>query len=1046
MSAAIAKGLEGLKPAGQDLIDQHHQQRMHDIKLENIELARQASHAAVNKPAVLRAAMEADTPEERADAMKALGLQQVEGGLFNRRAFMDTANVAIGDQSGRDAFNSPEYKKLMSETTDPRAATAEFLREQQKGMQGLQAASMSARFEELAEPAIQARRTQLVREGVQDQVALQNHVWDMSEDRSWTGWQARLGALRATSSQLGPQAAADAETYAEKRLLDQAAEGKQWALNIANRKHMNDHDGLSMIQRRQDYWDTTAQSNAQAKLTGVETAAQTEAHQNIKLALALGDLPAAAAGLSEVARVHDTKSNEFIKLLGAYQTALNKGQMKAAIFAQTGPHGDLNAYSQAEKKKVDLEFLQRAEEIAEENGWSGDINAGVWNYIADHEIEGSAKSYIAGELDSDDKQRRDRMIGFISAGGAQAKQKVPKSHQRLVELYGRPGMDADEAQEIFRETNAKPRGFEVSTALAERLDLRKQKDIDSTVNRELNTTIEEWGKTQGLGNLGFGDLEHSDMSGDVRPRYLQILKETAHDHARLSDEAIYQIARERLMEELVMGDRDGDLIIGIGTFAMFGSGPSGVQTSRAIDTADVNSYREWVASDNFMKQSGQTDKPVLTQAPGGPGFGTLSGQTPSISTSGSRWEFTYAGTMFADEHYSDNKGMQTWFTLPDGTRGPLLFQGGRVEWLNPEQAKSAFFSGWQTPPPGPNVTRPDNVPENFVPRMVPTEDQMAGDRMMWANIDGAMQLRYVGIDPTDAAVQNMDEQTGKQAVHSGQMGQDRTKSLAKRQNMDGIAGNNMLVSLPDSELDTKARADIASMMPQTGSDTWSIFSKAQAATQERAEHVLNFGGSERGERFYNEYDRFIGAQEGKESALRVYDDDNGNPLFEGDPVSGKRTIAKGYNIDRGDWKQVARVELGMTDKQAQDIWAGRTTLTSDQARVLNRSLAQNAAKKVFGIYKKKGFTGLPDNFYIARISLYHHTTDDMPSMDAAYMRGDWDEVANQIINHTKKGIKPHHLPGVIARRKREAAMMLANHLSELGPEWQYLRGIDPFNN
>ncbi len=102
---------------------------------------------------------------------------------------------------------------------------------------------------------------------------------------------------------------------------------------------------------------------------------------------------------------------------------------------------------------------------------------------------------------------------------------------------------------------------------------------------------------------------------------------------------------------------------------------------------------------------------------------------------------------------------------------------------------------------------------------------------------------------------------------------------------------------------------------------------------------------------------------------------------------------------------------------------------------------KDTAAEVRKMYRpENGFPPLPPEFYIARMSLYHHGVRKTPKMDEAIKRGDWDAVAKEIIDHSMKGFKGTRWErGVQLRRLREAVLATGGQSSD-----PRLKGVDPW--
>ncbi|NIV35773.1 MAG: hypothetical protein GWN58_41880, partial [Anaerolineae bacterium] len=309
--------------------------------------------------------------------------------------------------------------------------------------------------------------------------------------------------------------------------------------------------------------------------------------------------------------------------------------------------------------------------------------------------------------------------------------------------------------------------------------------------------------------------------------------------------------------------------------------------------------------------------------------------------------------------------------------------------------------------------------------------------LSWYVADGMAMLRYIGPDLDTQLNERVDERrmrrfSGQGSAPAGKRG-THVRGLGEQ-----AATAEMKSNMPVASLDFAAKTEFMAKPARGAEEATAQYVAAKEQTEWRAQYMLDLS-SPQGREFSAKYNDFLDIAEGEDAAV-VYDDATGRSLSPGEKPKGKRTIARGYNMDRGDWAEMSK-RIGLTPHEAQKVFNGERALTEGQKLRLNTILMEDTAKKVHAMYRpEKGFPPLPRAFYIARMSLYHHGVRNTPAMDKAIKAGDWDAVAMEIIDRSMKGFKGTVWEkGVQKRRLKEAVLATGGRSKD-----PRLVGVDPW--
>jgi GH24 family phage-related lysozyme (muramidase) len=161
------------------------------------------------------------------------------------------------------------------------------------------------------------------------------------------------------------------------------------------------------------------------------------------------------------------------------------------------------------------------------------------------------------------------------------------------------------------------------------------------------------------------------------------------------------------------------------------------------------------------------------------------------------------------------------------------------------------------------------------------------------------------------------------------------------------------------------------------------------------------------------YDWFV-----REEGVRLAAYDDG---VEGAGPNGKgyRTVGVGFNMDTPGHREVFKKTLGVDDAFFDAVYAGKASITRDQAKALFEVKIQDGEKL---LESRFGDINLSDNQRMSLLSLaYNGTSLIGPKITAAVRSRNWQGVVDEILYNSNGG-KSKGLRGIPARRWREATM------------------------
>ena len=1037
MSKAIGEGLQSFKRATENIIQQEAMDRTVQIRKDDAMLKRQAERLALSDPKALREAL------LTGDSTK-LGIEEVEGGILNRSAFVETAKLMMGEVAGKDIAASPEYLEVLATSTNPRADSQAYLKEQMKGMDPLTKAAATRKFADVTEQGIIARRFQIVEQEVKDQLNIENHLWDISLDRSPQAWDERLGRMLTIANIMGPDFAKDVIVDAEKRLIDKAAAGDPQSQYLIDMHQMDVHSGLSITERHKEYVKDAAVAAAKA-IPAVNNPQQKILHQKAKLAIQERRFKDADTLMDAAERDHGTLSNEYIQIRQALETARGAAFDIEGMLVAYGPNGDPAAYSEGDRKKTDMHFLGSYEQMKAQMG--DDTAAWYAGYIGNRDMHEDARNQLGEWLNGKPEQAQ-KAMDILSGLGDRGEEVIANEYKNLFSFVSLLGIE--KGQETFQDYTAEGRDFTQAEAITKGRKWNKATLADN-LKTVVNAGNEMWGGSAGDDTILPlpDDLDFEETSIEAQNMAEEILAELSFALPGAPDEAILKRATEIYSKRIGKELRDGDMWIVPSRAGHAGSAGEANTRTRNITGKYLNEQADYMRSEAWLELQGRGTTPGSAMA--GVGLDAvenqrmreaiIAGTDPSLGRA-----LIFNDTIENDAATDAGHGVLPHFILPNGLEGPLDFISGQWEWMSPAQAGSELYMGWAEPD-GEQGKPPQGYPSDYVQRQVPNtrEGLLVGPRGNWhTNKWGRTEFRIIGENPTLTAQKRVDS-IDVQETFSGQQGQDpRSRGLGAASYLKG--GRKAMKDYYSTKgMDNKATSSFFGINPANAGeiDEWQAL--AREASQKRGEHILSGRRTPEARAYREKYNDFLTIAEGP-STLFAYDDQVGAlRLVPGAKLKfagSKKTIARGFNLEAGEWDRLAE-EIGLTKDQAAEVLNSERDITRPQADHLDDIIADETAKAVYKRYDLPG-PPRPDHFYIARMSLWHHGVRETPSMDGAYLVGDWDKVAHEIMFRSEKNIHHHLIHGVRHRRVKETRMMLGDKVLEMspGPKRDTLMGSD----
>ena len=1029
----LAKGLSAFIPGAAQADKNEHIDRMHKIEKDNIELARLANTNALSRPVALRRALETGDLE---------GFEDLPKDAFQRRAFLDTANQNLAVQSANQIATSPDWVSKLTDSNSPDATVADMIQEETKGMNPVAAEAFAAQFKTATARLVGQRKLMMTQESVTADLAVLSQNTRANPPTTLEEHDQVVGNARAISSRLGAQAEMDAQADFDLNLIHEAIIEKQpWAMRLIDERREGQNDNLSIRER---YHEEVEQMKIDAinQVGGIQSPESREHLQDIKVALGNNNIGAAQQLLSDHQETYGDRENMFIALKDAFNRATAGAVGRAALLLAIDEN-DWDAISDKDKKKNDEELIKIWPGLMAERGFSEEEAViKLADMLESYTPSGAGKNAMAQKL----KQLDPFTLQVLSAMGASATNILPSAYKGLWESISRAD-NKGEALRKWQERQDDPPGYVQSNVL------EKLHGMTNGANKralyveavELAIGLSGVAGTDTFLGIDFFGLNDPDVNIDgdevslrVVPEMEQILRNVMMDHPDESRADQLDIAAKRMAPRLSSEMIDGDLRVTVSKV--------GLRGVSNIDVEYVRQGNEWM-QDEFRGISTS-----VGASPRGPARsrGNLAG-TPSALDGAEPIEF--ADTMKVDELTSRGYGLSPEFNGPLG-RNSMAYEIGSIETMSAEQAASPLFAMWRIPAKaGPGVPdfRPANTPDGFVLRVAPDTDISFGDRLAWVAVDGEAHLRYVGPDLEADAVVRLNDRN-EPMIFSGQQSSNEVDARSRGPRFTARGAKEVQDQLSGQHIDSKARSRMNMRRPTDASEVLANVEQAETDTLTRGEFMLDMTGSERGMRFAAKYEKVLAVNEGANTNY-PYDDQVGSSRIPaGAGVRGKRTIGLGYNMDRGDWPEMSS-RLGLSTDQAKKVRAGKLDLTDPQKTRLNSILAQKASTDVYNKYKDFEFkfaSGNPvqmrEHFFIGRMSLFHHGIEDSPLMDAAMNRGDWNAVAEEIVNNSASNFKGGPQEAAIRiRRLREARIMLGPFVMEVDHDLQReILSVNPY--
>lgn len=248
------------------------------------------------------------------------------------------------------------------------------------------------------------------------------------------------------------------------------------------------------------------------------------------------------------------------------------------------------------------------------------------------------------------------------------------------------------------------------------------------------------------------------------------------------------------------------------------------------------------------------------------------------------------------------------------------------------------------------------------------------------------------------------DQFRSDALTPGQWYQDYTSHMARQLAKQGFApASSGITKEPSAEPITDAAGAIRTLSSLTGTQRQR---KGPYAFENEMIPVNETYKSRR-------YDWFV-----REEGVRLAAYDDG---VEGVGPNGRgyRTVGVGFNMDAPGHKDVFIKTLGVDSKFFDDVYAGKASITRDQAKALFEVKIQDAEKL---LERKFGDINLSDNQRMSLLSLaYNGESLIGPKITAAVRSGNAQGVVDEILYNSNGG-RSKSLRGIPARRWREANM------------------------
>lgn len=943
----------------------------------------------------------------------------VSSEFFDTRAFHDTAREIIGEHTGRTMALDEAIVAEISTAQDPYAARQAILERELKGAEGITAVSATSAFNAATEKMVATRKLQVVHEAVDDQLALVVETYTTEPPQSLEDYHRMRGVLTRTAAPAGSAKITSAIADMDEWLAEKAIEGDPTALELV---HARDEDGVSLAMRIGDErWDEI-EAEVQRAVADPLSTQQVQSTNLARAELSKGNLSGAwdiITKLQENPRVFETDLHrdllrEFARVAGDAQTKSSWLQMmRAGNYALTDDD-DTGAF-------VEDYILTEPGALMEQ---------GVDPEQAFAQV-GAGLTGVADSIPQDAKNRMSRMlfqeetaphIGRILSSmpeAAQAEVLTDEAYTfwRSLRYFGN---DYQAAMEARRDRQKNPPTFQRKDTLRDLHGITAAND-----RREAYRAVAE-GAVEANPNIDTGlfDFTGVDVEGvdrEIITEAQEILNDVLFYNPTLSVEQGQEISQQLLAKRLVLRwDDNGDAFMRLrdpgadpGRYDLTGDMGAAASAYLMGDGSDLvvsgGSSRSR-ASALLGEVVGRNPTPEQLDRLAAQGF-TVTAPAP----------VRFTGKVQADEITAEGGGYQVNLEIdgPEGTytRQPI-YEIGQPEWMPPDAAGIAW-QDWDVLEQQPE-DRPPGVPADWVLALPPEEQILVGDQMAWVPHDGMIELRYIGPNRIAETQRNMVE---TRKMYSGQDPAADPMATNDRRHFRAEAGNQIVRDMPTTGLtETEARR-LRQRRPESGAQISAALQDARAEADQNKLYMVQPDTPE-GHRFLEQADTFLTSLEG--NIPYVYDDAVGGRRAwrTGMPLKGKRTIGKGYNMDRGDWPEVARDVIGLSPSEAKAVKNGERQLEPSELLALNQFLLRDVAQRTWEFYRDFD-PPLPRSFMIARMSLWHHGVEGSESRDlnAALRAGDYEralEVWQENYLHPFRGTAKER--AIRARRRKEASL------------------------
>lgn len=1024
----LGQQLRGFAQAERFREQTDHIKEMRSIERLNQKRAQLANATAKSNPNALR------------EALKSGDFSQLplDESITHSEVFFNTAHQELAISAANEHAASQGFLAGVSASEAPDDFVNTWVETQTEGMPPVAASAYATQLTSASNKVVAQRKAVMAQTVASENVATVYKNFEANPPTTLEELDSYIGAVRAGASVLGPQAEMDAQAGLEQHLLKQAiVEEQPWAWKLVEHKSADRNNGLSIAERHREAAEALEQQ-AIGEVGDIQTRAEAKSLQLIQTRIQEGDLYGAGEMLirhkQEYGAADGSQSDEYLRQLAAFESGWNTQHaglmLDNAIVAE-----QYTAIDEADLKKADLRVHSQWDQIMAQQG----VPQEQWlprqaRLIEMFEPSGKMKTRFGQLLSQGDE----RTIALLDHLGDEAQLALPKQYHTLWEAM-QFNPNTQEAIANWREQQQNQRSFSKETAIEDVLRItgkadRKAMFEDVTTAAIGQSAAAGQDTTFGVPTGFLGDqLDPSDpeeVDQSLVAQAEDFISQVILDHPKMTQVEQLELAAKRMSDSIAIEMRDGRPRAVWSPINLRGAVGS---VGTKVTNPDITYMGEAVThlESNLAALTGNQARPRFRGH-----------RRPADTQDTAGAPLVFDGDVEVDSLTGQNMGVVPLFKTADGGRVAMTYEEGTVQFLPPELANSAMFKGWGEPSEAADLIDP-LAPEGWLPRVPPAHGTMVDDRLMWATVDGFTTLRYVGPDIQTQTQMRLDAKN-RPLVQSGQ-GSKPAVNRNTRKRLSARAASEQMAQMAASSsmLDNKAKNFLVASAPADPHEGLSLIRKAHAESNVRGEYLLDLTGSPRALEYVARYDKFLAVNEGPSTSY-VYDDEagSGTRLNPGDKVVGARTIGRGYNMERGDWPSVS-ARLGLSKEKAQKVLMGEEELTDGQLNRLNAILSQEAARGVYNHYES--FGELPEHFYLARMSMWHHGLTKTPAMDKALLAGDWNAVAEEILFRSMGGATKETKRGFKARRAREARLLLGDKVKLLRPELQeILLRVDPW--